>query len=188
MTDFNGLSIGYEVAKLLFQAIGALIVAKVAVSWALDRFKREKIWERQLAAQADVIAALFEMRRLYARWAEREERHGNLSPEIDDEENKRWKIAARRLDEASAIGAMLLPQNICDRLVKLEADREAIIFGPGDVLGDVWNQEYTLIDGAIGDLVERGRNLISPATAQGVATFWRRPKRVISAPDHSSKF
>jgi hypothetical protein len=52
-TDIAG-----DIVKLAIQFIGALVVARLTVQWALGRFKREKKWEREVTALADVVGAL----------------------------------------------------------------------------------------------------------------------------------
>ena len=44
------MNVGLELAKLAAQFFGALVVARLAVGWALRRYKTEKTWERRLAA------------------------------------------------------------------------------------------------------------------------------------------
>ena len=50
-----------EIARAMATFVGALLISWLTVRWALDRFKREKRWEREAAAYADVIAAIADL-------------------------------------------------------------------------------------------------------------------------------
>mgnify|MGYP005990694333 CR=1 FL=1 len=71
-------TITFEVVKLGAQFSGALVVARLAVNWALRRYKSEKIWERQLAAFSDSVSALAHLRKvLHAEIDQFEEQGGS---------------------------------------------------------------------------------------------------------------
>ena len=147
----------WECIKLAAQAITALVVARLAVRWALSRFKQEKVWERRLSAQAEIIVALAEMRRLYGRWIDELEMHRNSSEEVDREHRDRYRAAARRLEEAMALAQLLLPAETGRVLVKLERDRDSLY--TGDQYED-YCKNYSLLDDAINTLVQDGRLLL----------------------------
>ena len=147
----------WECGKLMAQAITALAVARLAVRWALDRFKQEKVWERRLSAQAEILVALAEMRRVYGRWIDELEEHRNSTDELDREHRDRYRTAARKLEEAMPLAQLLLPPETSQMLHKLENDRDKIY--TGDQHSD-YNNHYSLLDDAIVELVNNGRQLL----------------------------
>ncbi len=147
----------WESIKLAAQAITALMVARLAVRWALSRFKQEKLWERRLSAQVDILVALAEMRRVYGRWIDELETHRSASEEADREHRDRYRAAARKLEEAMPLVQLLLPADTSEILNKLEQGRENLY--TGDQYND-YNRQYRLLDNAIAELVQDGRNLL----------------------------
>lgn len=148
---------GWEFVKLAAQAGTALVVARLAVRWALSRFKQEKLWERRLSAQAEIIVALAEMRRLYGRWMDDLESHRGTDEEVDREHRDRYRAAARQIEGAMPLAQLLLPPESSDILRKLEQDRENLY--TGDQYDD-YRSHYSLLDGAIAELVRHGREML----------------------------
>ncbi len=146
-----------EFVKLAAQAITALVVARLAVRWALSRFKQEKIWDRCISAQVDILVALAELRRVYGRWIDELETHRSVTDETDREHQDRYRAAARKLEEAMPLAQLLLPPEISKTLQKLEQDRENLY--TGDQYHD-YNKQYSLLDDAIAKLVQNGRQLL----------------------------
>lgn len=97
----------FESLRLLAQGAVAFIVARLAVRWALSRYKQEKLWERRLAAYSDIIVALSEMRRVNRLWYDdlicRRERDEDFSRQQEE----RYKAARLRLEETLAVGMIL---------------------------------------------------------------------------------
>lgn len=147
----------WEGVKLLAQAVTALAVARLAVQWALERFKQEKVWERRLSAQADIIVALAEMRRIYGHWIDELESHQSVSAEADRKRIDRFQAAARKLEEAMPLAQLLLPPDTSNMLFKLERDRDGVY--TGDQYAD-YNTQYSLLDDAIAHLVQGGSELL----------------------------
>lgn len=147
----------WECVKLAAQAITALVIARLAVRWALSRFKQEKVWERRLSAQADIVIALAEMRRVYGRWIDEIEMYRNSSKESDREHRDRYRAAVRKLEEAMPLAQILLSEDTSKLLHKLERDRENLY--TGDQFDD-YNMHYSLLDDAICELVQNGRQLL----------------------------
>ncbi|MHA0333705.1 hypothetical protein [Sphingomonas aquatilis] len=149
--------IAWEVVKLAAQALTALVVARLAVRWALSRFKQEKVWERKLAAQSDILVALAEMRRVYGRWIDEMETHSGADEAADREHQERYRAAKRKLEEAMPLAQLLLPVGVTRILEKLEQERAALF--TGDMYVD-YNRHYSLLDDAIAELVQDGRQLL----------------------------
>lgn len=56
-------SAAMDLLKIIVQLAGAIIVARLTVTWALGRHKNEKTWERKEAAFSDILNALMTMER-----------------------------------------------------------------------------------------------------------------------------
>jgi len=145
-------TITFEVVKLGAQFGGALVVAKLAVNWALRRYKSEKIWERQLAAFSDSVSALAHLRKvLHAEIDQFEEQGGS---HIDrDLYQKSW----RTLEEVIATARLLLPLDVATRLHQFDVEFSAADgYFSGDPV-DVLYPQVTAVNGLLEYLVERGR-------------------------------
>src|SRR5260370_10405133 len=80
----------WETLKLIVQFAGGLLIARVAVGWALDRFKSEKMWDRRITALADVMAALREMVRVLDKWMEEETHAAQFTDDDKAKLEERW--------------------------------------------------------------------------------------------------
>ncbi|MCK1753820.1 hypothetical protein IVA78_00915 [Bradyrhizobium sp. 137] len=109
-----------ELSKLALQFCGALLIAWLAVRWALSRFKSEKAWERRIGAMADVLSALREMLRVLAIWEDRELRGVDQNEEYEEKLRKRWQEAEAKFKAVSAIAILVLPREAADRIEMLE--------------------------------------------------------------------
>lgn len=147
----------FELVKLAIQAAGAIFVARLAVRWALNRYKEEKTWERQLAAYADVIAALGDMRLIVGRWADETEGATTYTDEYKNLHKDRYRAAKRKFEEALAVASLILPKDTHSLLHKLDMDIEKITY---DDIWDAYNQEYSLIDDALAELTTQGRDAL----------------------------
>lgn len=99
----------FETIKLLAQLGGALLIAWLAVRWALGRYKREKAWDRRLQAFADLVQVLGDMISIQLRWIHELETHGSFSEEYSAKLSERYQSARFRLDEARSNAMLLLP-------------------------------------------------------------------------------
>jgi hypothetical protein len=147
----------FELVKLAIQAAGAIFVARLAVRWALNRYKEEKTWERQLTAYADVIAALGDMRLIVGRWADETEGATNYTDEYKKLHQDRYRAAKRKFEEALAVASLILPKDTHSLLYKLDMDIEKITY---EDIWDAYNQEYSLIDDALAELTAQGRDAL----------------------------
>lgn len=146
-----------EFLKLALQLAGALIIARLAVNWALDRYKREKLWERRLASYADVVSALGEMVRINAEWYD--EAITRRDQVKADEREQRYKTAKRKLDEVSAVGQLLLPSravmvlNLLDNDLRVQPRQHSY--------EDALDWQGECLDKALTSLIEIGREDLS---------------------------
>lgn len=149
--------LAWECIKLAAQAVTAFCIARLAVRWALSRFKQEKVWERRLSAQAEIVVALAEMRRVYGRWIDELEMHRIATEDVDREHRERYRGAARKLEEAMSLAQLLLPSETTSMLLTLERNREKLF--TGNQYED-YNRHYRLLDDAIAELIQNGRQLL----------------------------
>lgn len=149
--------VGFDVAKLAIQLVGAIIVARLAVGWALNRYKEEKTWERQLTAYADVIAALGDMRLIVGKWADEMEGVADYTDEYKKLHQERYRAAKRKFEEALAVASLILPRDTHSLLHRLDINIERISC---EDIWDAYNQEYSLIDDALAELTAQGRDAL----------------------------
>jgi hypothetical protein len=147
----------FELVKLAIQAAGAIFVARLAVRWALNRYKEEKTWERQLTAYADVLAALGEMRLINGKWADEVEGGASYTPEYKQMHQERYRAARRKFDEALAVASLVLPKPTNVLLHKLDRNLAGVTY---EDIWDAYNQEYSLIDDALAELTAQGRDAL----------------------------
>jgi hypothetical protein len=144
-----------ELVTLALQLFGALIVARLAVKWALNRYKSEKTWERQLSAYADAVTAISEMRLVVGRWIDDEIENKQASDERDAEHAQRYRSARRRLEEGLAAAVLILPNRTSEGLKELMIE---IDNAPrAETYLDHLEGQYRLLNQASNKLIEQGR-------------------------------
>jgi hypothetical protein len=147
-----------EFIKLMLQLLGALVVARLAVKWALSRYKSEKTWERQLSAYADAVTAISEMRLVVGRWIDDEIQNKQTSEERDAEHAQRYQSAKRRLEEGLAAAVLVLPNQASDGLKQLMIDIDNARRGE-NYLDDLESQ-YGLLNQTSNKLIVQGRKYL----------------------------
>lgn len=149
------MNVGLELAKLAAQFLGALVVARLAVGWALRRYKTEKTWERRLSAYVDGLSALGEMRLVVGRWHDELITDRHVSDEQSAAQLTRYQAARRRLDEGVAVAALLLPTESAGLLAGLDRSLEASRAGHDQV--DDLDRQYGVLDQAMKEFTRHGR-------------------------------
>ncbi len=147
----------WEVIKLIVQFAGALFIARLTVQWALGRFKSEKGWERQTTTFAEVISALREMERILDQLYQDEIHARNYSEAYLDRLNKRHQQIRDRYQEASSLAAIVLPDDISDIIVKLEA---ALADGNYDSRFEAIENESHLVTTALKELASKKHRFV----------------------------
>jgi len=110
----------WDVLKLALQGIGALVIARLTVVWAVENFKSQKRWERDASTYSSILAALREMARVNAiLWAEASGAK-QYTKEYLDEAKVRSVTAKKKFEEAAA-AAIFLPDEISSVVLELEA-------------------------------------------------------------------
>lgn len=152
--DATGL---WEVIKLIVQFSGALIIARLTVYWALSRFKSEKGWERQTTAFAEVISVLREFDRILDQFYEDEIHARSYSEAYLARLNTRSQEVRDRYQKASSLAAIVLPNDISEIIVKLEA---ALADGNYNSQFDAIENESHLVKTAIKELASKKHTFI----------------------------
>ncbi|MBB3948443.1 hypothetical protein GGQ73_004430 [Rhizobium skierniewicense] len=109
----------FDFAKIVVQAGLALLVAWSAVKWALGRYKKEKHWEKKLAAYSDVLAATGTMNQIINEWIREEALDGSSAT---DDKGTRYRVLMRKLEETIPVAAFILPPEAAALLAKLQTD------------------------------------------------------------------
>lgn len=146
-----------EAIKLAIQFVGALVVARMTVRWALNRFKREKRWEREVNALADVVGALSEMRRIYGKWIDEHISGQDFADAYKQELEADFRAARRKYDSVFSLAALLLPSSFVSILTELQVELDG---KRSDSYFDSVNDAWAIIDGAIRRLIDEGRKSI----------------------------
>ncbi|RWX74434.1 hypothetical protein EPK99_24945 [Neorhizobium lilium] len=120
--------VGFEVLKLGTQFVGAVLVARLTVSWALGRHKTEKTWERKEAAFSEILNALLSMERALTIVQEGPQSY------IDFEKAKLREAAENELSaartsyqQAISTAYLLLPDKVAKAMIKTESKISALL-------------------------------------------------------------
>lgn len=147
-----------ELPKLLAQLGGAILVAWLAVGWALKRFKAEKIWERRMVAYIEALSAIGEMERItgndYDRTIERRE----VSEEIEKQELELYSAAKRKLADGIIAARLVFPEPTSLILAKLEEDLQTA--KRAECYESYLDSRFEALRSAKNALIEDGRKLL----------------------------
>ncbi len=145
----------FELIKLIAQLGGALLIAWLAVRWALQRYKKEKSWEKRLQAYTDVILAIGEMLTVHQSWLQEIEEGFAWTSEFKAGLSRRYQISRGKLDEARAMASLLLPDDTAATLRSLISALEQI---PEDISAHQRHSEaIEKLSVAIEKIVTQGR-------------------------------
>ena len=145
-----------ELIKLILQLLGAVYIARLTVRWALERFKSEKSWERQISTVADLLVAIEEMHRINGIWLDAEIEHGTLVEERDKELRTSYREAMRNFEKGTAMAAVLLPPDIYGIVKHLHT---ALTTLEHDSPFDEYDADGAALQNAREKLIEAGRKL-----------------------------
>lgn len=113
----------FEVFKLVAQFVGALIIARQAVKWALGRYKSEKIWERRMSAYTDLLVSLAQMDQVLGLWElDALSVPLNLSDEEEADILRRYNGARQSIEEAWGAAQIILPDDVATMLASFSTD------------------------------------------------------------------
>ncbi|MFC3097391.1 hypothetical protein [Alteraurantiacibacter palmitatis] len=144
----------FEVLKLIAQLAGAAVVARLAVGWALKRYKSERMWDRRLAAYADLVDALSEIYRLNSRWLDHWEGQRGPTEEESARQNQRYREATKILNQTISTGKLILPTETQKLLENFTDARHS---DPQADYGDLLHDEMVRAKQLIAELIEHGR-------------------------------
>jgi hypothetical protein len=142
----------WDILKLAIQGIGALIIARLTVRWAIDTFKSQKRWERDAATFANLLSALREMKRVADVQWQNAIHAKNYSANYMQRLDERWLAAKAKFEDAAA-GSVFLPHPIRSVALKLEGDLASA--GPFDTYEDELDHTGYLIGEALSSLEEK---------------------------------
>ncbi|MGY8633824.1 hypothetical protein RAD15_15210 [Bradyrhizobium sp. 14AA] len=111
----------WDVLKLAVQGIGALIIARLAVVWAVETFKSQKSWERDATTFSNLLAALREMHRANDILWDDVVHAKDYTEKYLEEVKGRWSTAKKKFEDAAA-ASIFLPREISSVILQLEAD------------------------------------------------------------------
>jgi hypothetical protein len=147
-----------EAGKLAVQFLGAIVIARLAVIWALNRYKSEKTWERQLAAYVDAVTALSEMRLVVGSWYDELIGALLMSSDNNGAQRERYNASKRKLEEGVAAARLLLPADTAKLLAELNRDMENARKGHDQV--EDLDRQYAILDQALNRLIDEGRSVL----------------------------
>ena len=143
-----------DLAILLLQLSGALLVARLAVRWALRRYKSEKTWERRVSAYAEAIESLAAMKKILGVWEDQALCHSTPSDEYERDLNSAFSASKRQLEKVTAVAKLLLKKNASDILVDLEMAMRA---ENHDNFFEHIQAQWGLVDKALSALIDQGQ-------------------------------
>ena len=111
----------WDVLKLAIQGVGALIIARLAVVWAVETFKSQKSWERDATTFSNLLSALREMNRANDILWDDVIQAKNYTDQYLAEVRARWSTAKKKFEDTAA-ASIFLPDEISSIILKLEAD------------------------------------------------------------------
>ena len=108
------LTLGFwgEVAKLVAQLAGALLVAWLSVRLALSRYKAEKLWERETTALVELVEAIGEMDEVNTEWINNAAANRDTTDEHDAKQRERYNVGKRRLATVALTASVVLPREV----------------------------------------------------------------------------
>ncbi|MBX4876644.1 hypothetical protein HJA89_27795 [Rhizobium bangladeshense] len=112
-----------ELVKILAQLLGAIVVARLTVTWAISRHKSEKTWERKEAAFTDILDSLLTMERAIDQQARLSRTFMDF---VSNEQIKvlqaEYRAARQRYQQAIAIAQLLLPDEVSQSMIIAEGN------------------------------------------------------------------
>lgn len=112
------MSFCLEVLKLVLQCAGALLVTWLGVRFALDRYKREKMWEKHVNLYGDIISSYRKLMAVLGRWRP----HFSGDYPMKDKEREtlvvRYQDERDRLFDALSLGLVVLPKDQAEEINK----------------------------------------------------------------------
>jgi hypothetical protein len=103
--------------------IAAVVSSALTARWALSRFRSEKWWERKASTYADILRALFLVKRYIDNWIENNEEGGGHTSEYKQRLLDDWHVGARAVEEATAIGSFLVSPKAAEILTTLQREK-----------------------------------------------------------------
>lgn len=157
------LGLTFELLKLVLQLSGAVIVARLTVSWALKRYKSEKTWERRMTAYIDALGAIGAMERISGRQFDRAIVGRDTSPEQDEIELEEWRSSRRRLNENIVSARLLFSEKtsvILTSVILADLDKAMFSAAQNDFYVESLDDTFGALRAAKEALIEDGRTTL----------------------------
>lgn len=155
----------FELVKLVAQLVGAIAVARLAVQWALRRYKTEKAWERRLDAYVAAVRCIADMRLVIGQWIDEEIEARPSQPVKELLQKERYAQSLRQLEEGIAAGLLLLPESTTKLLAGLEGKLKRARAMQSYV--EDLEAQYAILNDALAALIADGRHVLGPEIAIG---------------------
>lgn len=152
------LGLTFELVKLVLQLSGAVIVARLTVSWALKRYKSEKTWERRMTAYIDALGAIGAMERISGRQFDRAIVGRDTSPEQDEIELEEWRSSRRRLNENIVSARLLFSEKTS--VILADLDKAMFSAAQNDFYVESLDDTFGALRAAKEALIEDGRTTL----------------------------
>lgn len=152
------LGLTFELLKLVLQLSGAVIVARLTVSWALKRYKSEKTWERRMTAYIDALGAIGAMERISGRQFDRAIVGRDTSPEQDEIELEEWRSSRRRLNENIVSARLLFSEKTS--VILADLDKAMFSAAQNDFYVESLDDTFGALRAAKEALIEDGRTTL----------------------------
>lgn len=152
------LGLTFELVKLVLQLSGAVIVARLTVSWALKRYKSEKTWERRMTAYIDALGAIGAMERISGRQFDRAIVGRDTSPEQDEIELEEWRSSRRRLNENIVSARLLFSEKTS--VILADLDNAMFSAAQNDFYVESLDDTFGALRAAKEALIEDGRTTL----------------------------
>ncbi|OQP86009.1 hypothetical protein BTR14_13075 [Rhizobium rhizosphaerae] len=151
------MNVWLELIRLAAQLVGAIFVAKLAVQWALLRFKSEKSWERQVTAIVDVVTAMGAMKRVSKRWLDDFYSDSNTTEPYMAQLRALHREAELKLEQVSAAARLILPEKLANHIELTERKLRSIDDCPN--YEEMLILELEILDNRSEELITMGREI-----------------------------
>ncbi len=110
------MNICLEIIRLALQFFGALAVTYLGVKWALNRYKREKMWEKHVNVYGDIISSYRKLLAILGRWRPHLSGTDLINDDEIDKLVAKYHAERDRLFDALSVGLVILPKEQAKKL------------------------------------------------------------------------
>ena len=118
------INMNLELLDFLVKIILVVIAAFIASSLAINKFYKERNWERREKAYAEIINALYDLIKYFRVYKEDYGQGTGLSENIESELYANYISAASSLSKATDIGSFYISKSAYETLSKLKTRKQ----------------------------------------------------------------